>query len=97
MPDGIFRVINASHTPLPDPKRLSAFGLPSPIRISSFPQRQLDTHRRAFPRFALPSHLGADFPRSFADADAAEVTGLAVGLGGGVEAVAVVGDPESEE
>ena len=65
--------------------------------VSSFPQRQLDTHRRPFPRLALPFHLGTDFPGSFADADAAEVAGLAVGLGGGVEAVAVVGDPESEE
>ena len=76
-----------------------AFDLPSPfiILVSSFPHRQLDTHRRSFPRLAFPFHLGADFPGSFADADAAEVAGLAVGLGGGVEAVAVVGDPESEE
>ena len=64
---------------------------------SSFPYWQLDAHRRPFPRLALPSHLGADFPGSFADADAAEVAGLAVGLGGGVEAVAVVGDAEGEE
>ena len=71
-----------------------ALSLPMP---SSFPQRQIDTHRRPFSRFAFPFHLRADFPRSFADADAAEVAGLAVGLGGGVEAVAVVGDPESEE
>jgi hypothetical protein len=63
----------------------------------SFPNRQLDTHRRSFPRVALPLHLRADFPGSFADADAAEVAGVAVGLGGGVEAVAVVGDPESED
>ena len=61
---------------------------------SSFPQRQLDTHRRPFPRFAFPSHFRADFPGSFADADAAEVAGLAVGLGGGVEALAVVGDAD---
>ena len=67
------------------------------ILVSSFSQRQLDTHRRSFPRLAFPSHLRADFPGSFADADAAEVAGLALGLGGGVEAVAVVGDPESED
>jgi hypothetical protein len=67
------------------------------ILISSFPHRQLDTHRRPFARLAFPLYLGADFPGSFADADAAEVAGLAVGLGGGVEAVAVVGDAESED
>lgn len=67
------------------------------LRILSFPQRQRDPHRRSLSRLAFPFHLGTDFSRSFADADAAEVAGLAVGLGGGVEAVAVVGDPESEE
>jgi hypothetical protein len=67
------------------------------IRPSSFPQRQFDTHRRPFPQLALPFHLGADFPRSFADADAAEVAGLAVGLGGGVEALAVIGDAEGQD
>ena len=45
-------------------------------------------------RRAFPFHVRANFPRSFADADAAEVAGLAVGLGGGVEAVAVIGDAE---
>ena len=76
-----------------------AFGLLSSflILVSSFPQRQLDPHRRALSRLAFPFHLGADFPGSFADADAAEVAGLAVGLGGGVEAVAVIGDAEGEE
>ena len=81
----------------PHAQSVSAIEFCSGIRPSSFPQRQLDTHRRSFPRFAFPSHLRADFPGSFADADAAEVAGLTVGLGGGVEAVAVVGDAESEE
>lgn len=67
------------------------------ILVSSFPKRQLDTHRRPFPRIAIPFHLRADFPGSFADADAAEVAGLAVGLGMRVEAAAVVGDVEGEE
>ena len=66
----------------------STFGLTH----SSFPQRQLDTHLRSLSRLAFPFYLRADFPRSFADADAAEVAGLAVGLSGGVEAVAVIGD-----
>ena len=76
----IFCGIDASGTPLHD------------LEPSSFPKRQLDTHRRSLSRLAFPFHLGADFPRSFADADAAEVAGLAVGLGGGVEALAVIGD-----
>ncbi len=76
-----------------------AFGLPSSFGFthSSFPKRQLDTHRRALSRRALPFHIRADFPRSFADADAAEVAGLAVGLGGGVEAVTVIGDAKGKE
>jgi len=81
MPDGIFRVINASYLPSHRPKP-SSFG----FTHSSFLQRQLDTHRRSLSRRASPFHLCADFPGSFADADAAEVAGLAVGLGGGVEA-----------
>ena len=66
----------------------------SEIRPSSVPKRQLGTHRRALSRLAFPLHLGTDFPGSFADADAAEVAGLAMGLGGGVEALAVVGDAQ---
>ena len=48
---------------------------------SSSPQRQLDTHRRALSRLAFPFHLRADFPGSFADADAAEVAGLGLEMG----------------
>lgn len=66
----------------------------SEIRPLSFPQRQLDAHHRALSRLAFPLHLGTDFSGSFADADAAEVAGLAMGLGGGVEALAVVGDAQ---
>ena len=89
MPDGIFRVINASYSPLPNPKRHSAFD-----HSFSVPKRQLDAHHRALSRLAFPLHLGTDFSGSFADADAAEVAGLAMGLGGGVEALAVVGDAQ---
>ena len=76
-----------------------AFGLLSSslILVSSFPQRQLDTHRRALSRLAFPFYLRPHFPRSLTDADAAEVAGLAVGLGGGVEAASVIGDAEGQD
>ena len=57
----------------------------------------MDDHTGAFPRFAFPFHLRADFPGSLTDADATEVAGFAVGFGVRVEAAAVVGDAKGED